>query len=122
MRTGCDRVLVFRGKGKRTAWRAWEIFDDETNKFGRLSETPAVIGDPDMKLIEAFVAIMHDKNTTTFALNEARFEMIARKQRQYDAIPPTRAICSNMHKGDTWLSFMIWDFNCSNFIDFCHNL
>ena len=40
-----------RGKGKRTAW---QIFDDATDTFVRLSETPAVIGDQDMECIEAF--------------------------------------------------------------------
>jgi hypothetical protein len=40
-----------RGKGERTAW---QIFDDATDTFVRLSETPAVIGDQDMECIEAF--------------------------------------------------------------------
>jgi hypothetical protein len=34
---------------------------------------------------------MYDKTTTTLSVNKARFEMFAQKQRQYDAIPPTRA-------------------------------
>jgi hypothetical protein len=33
---------------------------------------------------------MYDKTTTTFALNEARFEIFVQKKRQYDAIPPTK--------------------------------
>jgi hypothetical protein len=31
-----------------------------------------------MELIEAFLAIIYDKTTATFALNEAHFEMFAR--------------------------------------------
>jgi len=52
---------------------------------------PAAIGDQDMECIEDFVVIMYDRTTTTFAVNKARFEMFPRKQRQYNAIPPTRA-------------------------------
>jgi hypothetical protein len=51
--TSCDTVSAFRGKGKRTAWQVWEIFDDATDTFFRLSQTPAVIDDQDMEFIEA---------------------------------------------------------------------
>ena len=49
--------------------------------FVRLSQTPAVIDDQDMEFIEAFLVIMYDRTKTTFAVNKARFEMFARKQR-----------------------------------------
>ena len=42
-----------------------------------------------MEIIEAFVCIMYDRGTDTFAVNEARLQLFARKQRSYDAIPPT---------------------------------
>ena len=42
-----------------------------------------------MKNIEAFVCIMCDRGTDTFALKKAGLEQFARKQRSYDAIPPT---------------------------------
>ena len=61
--------------------------------FVRLSQTPAVVDDQDMEFIEAFVIIMYDRTTTTFAVNKARFKMLARKQRQ-----PGRR-CSNIQKG-----------------------
>jgi hypothetical protein len=48
--TSCDTVSDFHSKGKRTAWQAWEIFDDATDMYARLSETPALIDDPDMEL------------------------------------------------------------------------
>jgi hypothetical protein len=49
--TGGDTGSAFRGKGNRTAWQAWEIFDEATDTFVRLSETPAAIGDQDMECI-----------------------------------------------------------------------
>jgi hypothetical protein len=45
---GCSTVSAFPGKGKKTAWQVCEIFDDATDAFARLSETPAAIGDPYM--------------------------------------------------------------------------
>ena len=100
--TGCDTVSAFRGKGKRTAWQVCEIFDDATDTFVRLSQTPAVIDDKDMDFIEAFVVIMYDRTTTTFAVYKARFETFARKQRLYDAIPPTRAALLEHLKRDAY--------------------
>ena len=49
--TGGDTVSAFRGKGIRTAWQAWKIFDYATDKFVRLSEKPVSIGDQDMECI-----------------------------------------------------------------------
>ena len=49
-----DTVSAFRGKGIPTAWQAWEIFDDTTDTFVRLSGTPAAIGDQNIECIEAF--------------------------------------------------------------------
>ena len=82
---GCDIVSTFRGKNKRTAW---EIFDGATDTFVRLRGTPA---DQGMECIKAFVVIMYERTTTTLAVNKARFEMFVRMQRQYNAIPLTRA-------------------------------
>jgi hypothetical protein len=106
--TSCDTVSAFRGKGKRTAWQVWEIFDDATDTFFRLSQTPAVIDDQDMEFIEAFVVIMYDRTTTTFPVNKARLEMLARKQRQYDAIPPTRAALLEHTKREAYQGGNVW--------------
>lgn len=88
--TGCDTVSAFRGKGKKTAWQVWEVFPDATEVFARLGMSPASITEDDIEILEAFVCILYDRATTTFAVNEARFELFARKQRAFDAIPPTR--------------------------------
>jgi hypothetical protein len=56
-----------------------------------------------LEFIEAFVVIMYDRTTTTFPVNKARLEMLARKQRQYDAIPPTRAALLEHTKREPYL-------------------
>lgn len=35
--------------------------------------------------------MMYDRSSTATTVNEARLDMVARKQRPYEAIPPTRA-------------------------------
>ena len=44
-----------------------------------------------MKILERFVALMYDKSSTLDSVDEARLDLFARKQRRYDATPPTRA-------------------------------
>jgi hypothetical protein len=70
-----DTVSVFRGKGKRTAWQAWETFDETTDMFICMSKTPAAIGDQDIKCIEAFCS----HHVRQGYVNKARFEMFSRK-------------------------------------------
>ena len=87
--TGCDTVSAFRGKGKRSAWQTWEVFPDATDVFTRLRKRPHSLLETDIEIIEAFVCIIYDRGTDTFAVNKARLELFARKQRPYDALPPT---------------------------------
>ena len=76
---------------------------DATDALVRLRETPA---GQDMEcIIEAFVVIMYDRTTTTFAVNKARFEMFSLKQRQYDAILPTRSAYQGGHVWGQSLNF-----------------
>jgi len=34
--TGCDTVSVFAGRGKKTAWEAWNVYCDVTEAFEQL--------------------------------------------------------------------------------------
>jgi hypothetical protein len=61
-----------------------------------------------LEFIEAFVVIMYDRTTTTFPVNKARLEMLARKQRQYDAIPPTRAALLEHTKREAYQGGNVW--------------
>ena len=45
--TGCDAVSAFHGKGKKSAWQAWDVFEESTEVFRRLSSTPASISEDD---------------------------------------------------------------------------
>ena len=106
--TGCDTVSAFHGKGKKSTWQTWEILDDVTEVFERLSKTPASVSETDMEMVEAFVVVMYDRSTATFDVNESRLELFARKQRQYDAIPPTRAALLEHTKRAAYQGGYVW--------------
>ena len=88
--TGCDTVSAFRRNGKKSAWQtSWEVFPDATDVFTRLNKRPHSLLETDMEIKEEFVCIMYDRGTDTFAVNKAKLELFARKQRSYEAIPTT---------------------------------
>jgi len=90
--TGCDVVSAFRGKGKKTAWQTWEVCDEASDLFSKLSQyPPTVVYDDELKILEKCVVMMYDRSSVAEGVNDARFDMFARKQRAYKAIPPTQA-------------------------------
>ena len=83
--TGCDTVPAFHGKGKKSAWKTWEVFPDATDVFTRLSKR-------------------HD----TFAVDNARLERFAKNQRSYDAIPPTFDALMEHTKRAVYQGGLVW--------------
>ena len=90
--TGCNVVPAFRNKGKKTAWQTWDISPEATLVFSKLSQNPPTIEDDDMKILDKLVVLMYDRSSTADGVDEARLDLSARKQRPYEAIPPTRTV------------------------------
>lgn len=88
--SGCDVVSAFKGKGKKFAWDTWNVFDQATAVFSKLSQHPPVIQDTDMQTLEKYVVTMYDKSSDIVRVNELRLDLFARKQRAYESIPPTQ--------------------------------
>ena len=87
--TGCDQVLSFYSKGKKTAWDTWKAYEDVTPAFATLSNNPntkAVY--ESLHLLERFVDLMYDRTSSCFSANEARLDLFPTRTRM-DAIPPT---------------------------------
>ena len=77
--TGCDVVSAFRGKGKKSAWQTWDVFDEVTATFNNLSQFPTEVTDTDMKPLERFVVLMYDRSSAATGVDQARLHMFARK-------------------------------------------
>ena len=106
--TGCDVVSAFRGKGKKSAWQTWNVFDDITETFANLSQYPTLIRDIDMKKLERFVVLMYDRSSAATGVDEARLDLFARKQRAYNSIPPTQAALVEHVKRASYQAGVIW--------------
>lgn len=106
--TGCDVVSAFRGKGKKTAWQTWAAFDEASEVFTKLSHYPPRIDDSDLKTLERFVVMMYDKSSEAAGVDDARLDLFARKQRSYEAIPPTKAALLQHVKRAAYQAACIW--------------
>ena len=106
--TGCDIVSAFKGKGKKTAWQTWEVYPQVTPIFKKLSQYPPFLDDEDYRVLEKIVITMYDKNSTMDKVEEVRLDMFARKQRSYDAIPPTNAALKQHIKRSAYQAGCIW--------------
>ena len=89
--TGCDTVSSFSGKGKKTAWNAWNAFPEVTDTFTSLSQGPAEVTEDAMAWIEKFVIRMYDTTCSINNINETRQYMYCQKSRDIENIPPTQA-------------------------------
>ena len=58
--------------------------DEVSNTFARLSKCPSAVEDSDLQALERFVVLMYDRSSDVTTVNEARLDLFARKQRQYD--------------------------------------
>ena len=106
--TGCDTVSAFRGKGKKSAWQTWDVCPETSDVFTKLSCYPTEVEDDDTEMLEKFVVMMYDRSSSTEAVDDARLELFARKQRSYEAIPPTRAALVQHIRRAAYQAACIW--------------
>jgi hypothetical protein len=106
--TGCDVVSAFRGKAKKSAWQTWVLCPEASDVFTKLSQYPPTVEDSDMKVLDKFVVTMYDRSSPTTSVDDTRLDMFARKQRPYEAIPPTQAALLQHTKRAAYQAGCIW--------------
>lgn len=106
--TGCDVVSAFRGRGKKSAWQTWAVCSEASEAFSQLSQYQPTIDDAILDVLEQFVVLLYDRSSTATGVDEARLEMFARKQRSYQAIPPTRAALLQHTKRAAYQAGCVW--------------
>lgn len=82
--TGCDTVSAFKGKGKKSAWQAWQAYEQVTDTFVYLANHPFehLYTDSDhFKKIER-LAILYDRTSHLSCVNEAREEIFCQSYGQ----------------------------------------
>ena len=89
--TGCDVTSSFSGIGKRTAWAAWNVFDNATPALCTLAETPTAENVMNvLPTIERLVIVMYDRGSPETGVNSARQMLFTHKGREIENIPPTK--------------------------------
>ena len=76
--TGCDTTNSFWGKGKKSAWQAWDAFQEITTVFCDIAANPFRIINRDsenFKQIERFIVIMYDKTSLSASINDISEEV-----------------------------------------------
>jgi len=100
------RVFVHAGDATSQSWQTWNVCEDVTGTFKKLSNCPQKVADDDLQKLENFVVLMYDRSSAASCVNEARLDLFARKQRTYDAIPVAyflRNIMPKIIKIQLWL-------------------
>ena len=89
--TGCDTTSAFRGKGKKSAWQAWQAYEEITDTFQFLATHPFEhlnVHSDHFQTIERLTVILYDKTSALSLVNEARMELFCHKSQSMDRIPP----------------------------------
>ena len=102
-------MSAFVGKGKKTVWQAWNIFENTTEVCRCFSSLCGNLPENEIGVFEEFLAIMYGRSTSTNKVNEAHLDSFARKQRPYNGIPPSKAaliehIKHDIHRGNRYAS------------------
>lgn len=97
--TGSDTTSTFYGKGKRSAWKAWELCCKNvtptleflaTNPFHLLSKDSC-----HFQNLERMIVVMYDKASPRNCVNESRMDLFCRHTGDIDHLPPTQVDCLN---------------------------
>ena len=81
--TGCDTVSQFAGRGKKTAWAAWEVFPEVTKTFASIPFSKNLTED-DLASLQKFVVLMYSRTCPVFSVNKCRKYLFTK--------PPNKAI------------------------------
>ena len=89
--TGCDTVSSFGGRGKKTAWKIWQVFPEVTEAFEHLLLMENGISDSVTSVLERYVVLLYDRTSDQSSVNEARKQLFTQKSRSLENLPPTQA-------------------------------
>ena len=107
--SGCDTVSAFAGRGKKTVWEIWNIFNEVTPAFRTLASKsdPSSIGDH-LEVLERFVVLLYNRTSTEMNVNEARKQLFSQKGRPMDGLPPTQAALLEHIKRAAYQAGHVW--------------
>ena len=105
--TECDTVSFFSGRGK-TVWDVWNVFPELTPVNKAMVMLPEDIEDTCLDVIERFVILLYDRNSSLSKVNEVKQELFSRKARSLENIPPTQASLRQHVKRAVFQRGFVW--------------
>lgn len=107
--TGCDQVSYFSQVSKGSAWKIWDLFDDITPIFEKLSCQPSFTEvEESLPIIERFTVLLYNRTSNCLTTNECRKDLFC-KGRSIDSIPPTSAALSKHVLRSSYIAGYVWD-------------
>ena len=101
-------MSAFRGKGKKSAWQTWNVCKEISTTSTKLSQCVTALDNADLQSLEKFVVVIYDRSSADTRVNDVRLNLFARKQRTYDAIPPTQSALKLHSKRAAYQGGIIW--------------
>ena len=91
--TGCDTVSSFGGRGKKTAWKIWQVFPDLTEALEHLLSMED-ISDSVMSALERFVVLLYDRTSDQVSVNNARKQLFTQVMQLRELTTNTGCTCT----------------------------
>lgn len=85
-------MSAFLGRGNKSAWEAWNCFQDVTHAFASMALHPfkeITVAAPHFKLLEPFTIILY-KIIDLEHVDEARKKLFCHKGKMMEKLPPTQ--------------------------------
>ena len=106
--SGCDTVSAFRNKGKKSFYQTWEVMQEITNTFVKLSNYPVDFNDTDEDMLEKFISLLYDRSSQSFSVDNTRKKLFSQKNTAFDNLPPTKAALRYHIKRAVYQASIIW--------------
>ncbi len=91
--TGCDTTSAFFGRGKKSAWEAWNCYKDVTRAFTYMAAHPFMqvrVDEEPFQVLKRFTVLMYDEASEQQHVNKARKELFCHKGKTVERLPPTQ--------------------------------
>ena len=91
--SGCDTTSAFKGKGKKSAWHAWQAYNEVTETFSHLARHPFEVLNVEshhFNKLERLIVVLYDKASASHSVNETRKELFCQRNTSMDRLPPTQ--------------------------------
>ncbi|KAG0727477.1 hypothetical protein GWK47_034576 [Chionoecetes opilio] len=88
------------GKGKKSAWEAWNAYVEVTEAFNNFMNHPymtVTVNCKQFQLLERFTVIIYNKTSNLDSVNEARRELFSQKNRPMERFPQRKKPFCSTH-------------------------